>query len=60
MAAGVYTAGMPRLSTQRLELVPVTLEVVEAVMAGDRAATERAVGASVPPQWPNEELIARA
>jgi ribosomal-protein-alanine N-acetyltransferase len=60
MAAGVYTGGMPRLSTQRLELVPVTLDIVEAVMAGDRAATERAVGAALPPQWPNEELIARA
>lgn len=51
---------MPRISTARLELVPVTLEVVEAVMSGDRATAERAVGAVLPTEWPNEELIARA
>jgi len=51
---------MPRMSTERLELVPVTLDVVEAVMSGDRAAAERAIGAILPGAWPNEELIARA
>ncbi len=52
---------MPSLRTERLELVPVTLAVVEAVMAGDRAAAEAACGARLPDSsWPGEELIARA
>jgi RimJ/RimL family protein N-acetyltransferase len=46
--------------TPRLELVPMTLEMVEAVMLGDRARAEKAAGASLPPAWPNTELIARA
>jgi len=51
---------MPALRTTRLELVPVTLPVVEAVMAGDREAAERACGARLPDLWPQEELVARA
>jgi [ribosomal protein S5]-alanine N-acetyltransferase len=51
---------MPAMRTERLQLVPVTLEVVEAVMAGDRAGAEAATGAVLPDAWPNEELIARA
>jgi len=48
------------MRTERLELVPVSLPVVEAVMAGDRDAAEAACGAPLPGAWPNEELIARA
>ena len=48
------------MRTERLQLVPVTLRVVEAVMAGDRAGAEAATGATLPDAWPNEELIARA
>jgi RimJ/RimL family protein N-acetyltransferase len=48
------------MRTERLELVPVSLSVVEAVMSGDRDAAEAACGASLPGAWPNEELIARA
>jgi [ribosomal protein S5]-alanine N-acetyltransferase len=49
---------MPRITTPRLELVPITLPAIEAVVAGDKAAAERAVGAAFPAAWPNEELIA--
>ena len=51
---------MPALVTPRLRLVPVTLAAVEAVLARDRGAAERAVGARFPEAWPNDDLIARA
>ena len=51
---------MPAIITERLRLVPMTLEVVEAVMSRDRAAAERAAGAALPDAWPNDELVARA
>ena len=51
---------MPAIVTERLRLVPMTLEVVEAVMSRDRAGAERAAGASLPDAWPNDELVARA
>jgi RimJ/RimL family protein N-acetyltransferase len=51
---------VPALRTERLDLEPVTLAVVEAVMAGDRAAAEAACNARLPEAWPGEELIARA
>ena len=51
---------MPRLTTPRLELIPITLDAIEAVIAGDKARAERAVGAAFPEAWPNEDLIARA
>jgi RimJ/RimL family protein N-acetyltransferase len=46
--------------TPRLELVPMTLEMVEAVMLGDRERAEQAASASLPPAWPNRDLIERA
>jgi len=48
------------MRTARLELVPVTLPMVEAVLAGDRAAAEAVVGAALPETWPGDALIARA
>lgn len=51
---------MPALVTARLRLVPMTLEVVEAVMRRDRAAAEAAAGAVLPDAWPNDDLVARA
>ena len=51
---------MTVLYTERLELVPITLEVVEAVFRGDRAALERAAGAKIPDKWPGRALIERA
>ncbi len=51
---------MSRLYTARLELVPITLPMVEAVMQGDRALAESIAGAQLPASWPGETLIARA
>ena len=51
---------MPKLTTPRLELIPITLDILEAVMARDRQAAECLAGAAFPDNWPNEDLIARA
>lgn len=53
-------AVVPLLTTDRLELVPITLPFVEAVMAGDRRAAEALCGAPLPRSWPGPDLIARA
>lgn len=53
-------AAVPALTTTRLELWPITLPFVEAVMAGDRAAAEAVCGAPLPTAWPGPDLIARA
>lgn len=47
------------LVTERLLLVPVTVPMVEAVMAGDRPALERLACAACPDKWPGPELIHR-
>ncbi len=52
--------GVPALTTARLELWPINLAFVEAVMAGDRATAEALCGAALPVAWPGSELIARA
>jgi ribosomal-protein-alanine N-acetyltransferase len=51
---------MPAIVTERLVLVPMTLEIVEAVMCRDRATAESLCGAALPEAWPNDELVARA
>lgn len=51
---------MTTLHTPRLELVPITLPMVEAVMAGDRAGAEAHAKARLPDAWPGRELIERA
>ena len=65
---------MPALVTSRLRLLPMTLDVVEAVMCRDRSGAEAAVAACLhaaspetppaavclPDEWPNDELVARA
>ncbi|HUJ57936.1 MAG TPA: GNAT family protein [Kofleriaceae bacterium] len=51
---------MPALVTPRLRLVPITLDVIEAVLRRDRPAAEAAACASLPDEWPNDELVARA
>ncbi len=48
------------LRTPRLELAPMTVAIVEAVMRGKREDAERLVGARMPARWPNRELIERA
>lgn len=51
---------MPALTTARLELWPITLPFVEAVMAGNRAAAEDVCRAPLPEAWPGPDLVARA
>src|SRR5262245_34374531 len=64
---------MPKLLTERLRLVPITLAMIEGVMRRDRAAAEAALDACLrdcgwdlpacarfPDGWPNEDLVARA
>ena len=51
---------MSAILTPRLELVPITLEMVEAVMCGDRRSAETAAEAELPEAWPGRALIERA
>ncbi len=44
--------------TERLRLVPITLDAIEAVLDHDKRRAEAVVGATFPPQWPNDELVA--
>ena len=46
--------------TARLELRPITLPIVEAVLRGDRAEVEAIAGARIPEAWPGPALIERA
>lgn len=48
------------LQTARLELMPMTLAMVEAVLLGRREAAESLARARMPERWPNRELIERA
>jgi len=48
---------MPALLTERLRLVPITLEAVEAVLDHDKPRAEAIVGARFPPAWPNDQLL---
>lgn len=48
------------LFTSRLELQPITLPVVEAVMLGRRSDAEVAIGAKLPAAWPGRALVERA
>lgn len=50
---------MPALVTERLKLVPITLEAIEAVLDHDRARAEAIVGAAFPRSWPNDDLVAQ-
>jgi RimJ/RimL family protein N-acetyltransferase len=49
-----------RIETERLTLVPITLEMVEAVFAGDRERAEALAQARLPEAWPGRALIERA
>ena len=48
------------LQTPRLELVPMTLAMVEAVMLGRREQAESIANAKLPLAWPNRALVERA
>ncbi len=51
---------MTILITQRLELVPVTVPLVQAVLQDDRGEVSRLAGAKLPHPWPGRTLIERA
>lgn len=51
---------MPRLTTPRLRIEPLTLAVVVAILRGERAAAEALIGAPLPAAWPGSDLVARA
>ncbi len=51
---------MTVLLTARLELVPIELPLVEAVLAEDRARAEAVLGTPLPGAWPNRALVERA
>jgi RimJ/RimL family protein N-acetyltransferase len=48
------------LLTARLELVPMTLPLVEALMLDRRADAEAVLGAPLPEAWPGRQLIEQA
>ena len=48
---------MPALVTERLRLVPITLEAIEAVLDRDQPRAEAIVRARFPPGWPNAPLL---
>ena len=51
---------MALLRTARLELAPITLDLVEAVMLGRREDAEAIARARMPEEWPNRALIEQA
>jgi len=51
---------MTILFTKRLELVPVTIDLVEAVLSERRDDVRRIVGAELPEAWPGRALVERA
>jgi len=50
----------PLLTTPRLELAPMSLAMVEAVMLGKRETAEAIAEAKLPDAWPGAALIERA
>lgn len=48
---------MPALVTRRLQLVPITLEAIEAVLDHDQPRAEAILGARFPSGWPNDTLL---
>ncbi len=48
------------LRTERLVLLPITRDLVEAVLASDRELAEELVGARFPDLWPGRALVERA
>jgi RimJ/RimL family protein N-acetyltransferase len=49
-----------QLETPRLSLVPITVQVVEGVLANRRDSVEALLGARMPSQWPGRALVERA
>jgi [ribosomal protein S5]-alanine N-acetyltransferase len=50
---------MPELVTARLRLVPISIEMIEAILDHDKPRAEALLGATFPRAWPNDELVAQ-
>jgi ribosomal-protein-alanine N-acetyltransferase len=50
----------PPITTDRLLMVPITVDIVHAVLDGRRAETEALIGAKMPSAWPGRALVERA
>ncbi|TMQ08552.1 MAG: GNAT family N-acetyltransferase [Deltaproteobacteria bacterium] len=48
---------MPALVTERLRLIPLTLEVAEAILDRDKRRAEALIGGRFPPGWPDDPLL---
>jgi [ribosomal protein S5]-alanine N-acetyltransferase len=48
---------MPALVTERLRIVPITLEALEALLDRDKPRAEAIVGARFPRAWPDDQLL---
>jgi ribosomal-protein-alanine N-acetyltransferase len=48
---------MPALETERLRLIPLTLDALEAVLDRDPERAQALIGAEFPPAWPNDQLL---
>jgi RimJ/RimL family protein N-acetyltransferase len=48
---------MPALTTERLRLLPLTLEMLEAVLDRDQVRAEQLAGARLPVAWPTHQLL---
>jgi RimJ/RimL family protein N-acetyltransferase len=57
---GVRVPATTVIETERLELVPITLAIVEAVMLDRREDARRLIAAEMPPKWPGRALVERA
>jgi RimJ/RimL family protein N-acetyltransferase len=51
---------LPSILTDRLELVPITADLVRAVLANDRARCEALIEARFPDDWPGRVFVERA
>lgn len=58
----MYNGGVPHtlLVTSRLSLVPITVAIVEHVLAGRREPVETLLEAKMPAAWPGRALVERA
>lgn len=56
----LYLVPCTSLTTERLLMIPMTVDLVEAVLDGRRDDAEAIVGAKMPNAWPGRALVERA
>jgi ribosomal-protein-alanine N-acetyltransferase len=56
-SASARDSSVPAIATGRLRLVPISVELLEAVTCHDRAQAEAIVSGRFPDGWPNDSLI---